>query len=447
MNILHYVLGLPTERHGGSTKYAFDLMYQQQKEGNTVTALCPGDTLTAWGHSNIKYRKSYERMKIYSIKNPVLSPLLFGVRKPSSILKRKTFSFSSFESFYSRVRPNILHIHTFMGLPIEILEFFRSKGVKVVFTSHDYYGICLKVNLITNNGDNCMLPCAERCAVCNTNAPSSLFLKVCNSTLYMYVKRFLSFKSKSLKIIKSLREEPFSSRDRIMGYAELLGYYKKMYSLIDSFHFNSNLSKEVYLKYIPVNRYSVIPITVAGVTDNRVRKYFDEHCVKIAFIGSLKEYKGFPYLRECLMQLYSEKVLNWELQVWANGYIGIDEECNKIHYKGGYKYSDLKNVFENIDLLVVPSVWNETFSLITLEALSYGVPVLVSATVGAKDIISRYDESFVLGSHRELKGKLKSILSEISVLERYNGKIIESEWQYSEETHSRDMMNYYKTVI
>ena len=41
--------------------------------------------------------------------------------------------------------------------------------------------------------------------------------------------------------------------------------------------------------------------------------------------------------------------------------------------------------FKQMDLLIVPSIWKETFSLITLEALSYGIPVLISNNVGAKD--------------------------------------------------------------
>lgn len=57
----------------------------------------------------------------------------------------------------------------------------------------------------------------------------------------------------------------------------------------------------------------------------------------------------------------------------------------KVH--GRYSYADLADIFEETDVLVAPSIWYETFGYTVLEALSFGVPVIVSNTVGAKDII------------------------------------------------------------
>ncbi len=53
-----------------------------------------------------------------------------------------------------------------------------------------------------------------------------------------------------------------------------------------------------------------------------------------------------------------------------------------------YSYSELEGIFENTDVLAVPSVWYETFGYTVLEALSYGVPVIMSDTVGAKDVLA-----------------------------------------------------------
>lgn len=58
----------------------------------------------------------------------------------------------------------------------------------------------------------------------------------------------------------------------------------------------------------------------------------------------------------------------------------------KVHER--YSYKDLENIFEETDILVAPSMWYETFGYTVLEALSYGVPVLISGTVGAKDILA-----------------------------------------------------------
>ena len=52
-----------------------------------------------------------------------------------------------------------------------------------------------------------------------------------------------------------------------------------------------------------------------------------------------------------------------------------------------YAYGELTTIFEQTDVLVAPSIWFETFGFTVLEALSYGVPVIISGTVGAKDIL------------------------------------------------------------
>lgn len=54
-----------------------------------------------------------------------------------------------------------------------------------------------------------------------------------------------------------------------------------------------------------------------------------------------------------------------------------------------YAYTDLDTVFEDVDLLVVPSIWYETFGYVVLEALSHGVPVLMSSNVGSRDILAQ----------------------------------------------------------
>ena len=58
----------------------------------------------------------------------------------------------------------------------------------------------------------------------------------------------------------------------------------------------------------------------------------------------------------------------------------------KVHERG-FSQADLARIFAETDVLVAPSIWYETFGFTVLEAISYGVPVIVSDHVGAKDII------------------------------------------------------------
>ena len=51
---------------------------------------------------------------------------------------------------------------------------------------------------------------------------------------------------------------------------------------------------------------------------------------------------------------------------------------------------NIDTIYSDIDILIVPSKWKETFGLITIEALSYGVKVFVSENVGSKDLLQNH---------------------------------------------------------
>ena len=147
-----------------------------------------------------------------------------------------------------------------------------------------------------------------------------------------------------------------------------------------------------------------------------------------------------------MIKLYTAGFQNWTLSVWG-GIKGQHIECNKIVFRGKYLSRELYSVFAEIDLLIVPSIWNETFSLITLEAFSFGVPVMVSNTVGAKDIVREYDDFFIFKTESELKEKLEIILKDASSLSNYNKKIVNNSWKYSMEIHTEQIRNLYRDIL
>lgn len=113
-----------------------------------------------------------EGIKCYRLVNSTPLPLFYGVKATESFISRK-ISISSFETFLGSFRPEVIHLHTLMGLSNTALKFFKEKGARIIYTSHDYFGICPKVNLINLNGGLCEGPLPERCAVCNNSYISS----------------------------------------------------------------------------------------------------------------------------------------------------------------------------------------------------------------------------------------------------------------------------------
>ncbi|WP_300968646.1 glycosyltransferase, partial [uncultured Duncaniella sp.] len=100
-------------------------------------------------------------------------------------------------------------------------------------------------------------------------------------------------------------------------------------------------------------------------------------------------------------------------------------------------------ILYHLDGTLVPSKCYETFSLVTLESLAHGRPVIVSDHVGAKDIVYEYNPNFIFSSQSELKNILKSILLNPKILIKENEKILSQPWKFSMEKHSQDIFSFY----
>lgn len=189
MRIIHYSLGLYPHRTGGLNRYVTDLIREQIKN-NQVALLYPNGYEWWKKECSISKPQIKDGIVCYRLKNALPLSLLYGIKSPNLFTELK-ISRKSFENFYNDFQPDILHIHTFMGLSEEILQFFKDKGVKLVYTSHDYFGICPKVNFINEKGNICEGPNPERCLRCNRNASSVLYLRLRNSSLVFKIRDYI----------------------------------------------------------------------------------------------------------------------------------------------------------------------------------------------------------------------------------------------------------------
>lgn len=188
MRILHYTLGFSSYRSGGLVKYANDLMQAQMKLGHLVVALYPGGTSLLEKSCHVHWDKTYDGIRSFEMTNPLPVPLMYGVKDTESATNSQNLDSYSFECLLDDVKPEVFHVHTLMGLPLEYLQIVHDLGLRIVYTSHDYFGLCPKVNFINQDGEVCLGASADRCAVCNAHAKSAMFLKVRNAKWVVLLK-------------------------------------------------------------------------------------------------------------------------------------------------------------------------------------------------------------------------------------------------------------------
>ncbi len=414
MRILHYFLGFPPYRTGGLTKYAFDLMETQAEQGETVAALWPGQMRLFHSDIFVKKRRNIGQIENYELINPLPVPLDEGIVQQKSFTKAGEKMV--YRNFLSKLRPDVIHIHTLMGLHRELVVVAREMNIRTVFTTHDYFGICPKVTLyrqgsVCEQDHNC-----EDCVQCNRHALSVKKIWVMQSPAYRYLKD--SFVVKRLR--KRHRRDYFAENTvpqpqisekmnavKSGEYRELREYYCGMLSDIDMIHFNSSVAEMIYKRYIVPKDSKVITITHRGIQDNRqCNKWIPADELRITFLAAPKPFKGFEILKNVLDSLWSSGKKNFKLKVF--GPVGNPSPYMQIS-EGGFQTSQLKDILAETDVVAAPSIWYETFGFTVLEAISYGVPVIVSDHVGAKDIVGTGGIVVAAGSEEALREAILSL--------------------------------------
>lgn len=459
MKILHYTLGLPSAGTGGLPKYSFDLMCAENKLGNDIMLLYPGEYRLR-RNTKIITRGTKKGIKIYEIINPQLVSLLNGVKEPKDYCS--TCNKDIYVMFLKNNKPDVIHIHTLMGLHKEFIESAKELGVKIIFTTHDYYPLCSKVNLLDYKHNICdNFEEGRKCVLCNCNSCSNKHTYIIRSNIYNKFKNSkfnkLFVKLKENKYLMKLRNNDgvqYDSNDydkindeKAKEYVKLRSYYLDMLKLVDYVHFNSNIAKKEFNKYINIEG-EVISISHGDIKDMRVKKSVkNDKELRLTYLGPVDGIKGFYLLKESLEILEKNNINNWILNVYGNSK-KVELNSDKIILNGTYNYSMLEEIFTNTDLMIVPSLWKETFGFIGLEGLSHGVPVIITDNVGMQDIINRGRTGFIVKpTSIEISELIRTLINNPTLLNEINANILKMDFNYTMDVHAEKIINLYMNVI
>ena len=419
MKILHYTLGFQPQRTGGLVKYAEDLMLEQIAQGYQVAALYPGNIRLLSKKVGIK-KVSSRKFECYELLNSLPLALFGGISNPTAFLT--SCDKNVYRTFLEEVQPDIIHIHSFMGLHKEFLEIAKNLNIKVIFTSHDYYGLAPVPHFYFNGVDYSDKNTNLTWNIMSSNALSVEKLRFFQVPFYPTIRKILKLlgknpKSKKNLVIRDVIEE--------QDYSELRHYYNEMFHLIDGYLFNSSLAKNVY----EINEIQPANSIVLSITNSSIKHHqrltATNNKIRVAYIGSDEEYKGYFDFID-----FAETLDRESYEVATYGYFPNEECPSFIEQKGYFTKETIDSVYENIDILIVPSKWKETFGLITVEALSYGVNVFVSENVGSKDLLP---ETHVFKDKEDLLVKIIN-----NQLEKVPLKTMKE--------HVEEVISYYKQV-
>lgn len=455
MVILHYLSGLPPVRGGGMIKYALDLV-EALNSTDDVVMLVPGSI------SIIKNRRKkvriarngcWNNIPLFRIINPLPIPMANGIKDIEWYTQG--CDEQVYLDFLKKISADVIHVHTFMGLHAEFLSAARKMRIPVVYTTHDYFGICPKADLFCGNHvcDSPGLYCDNCCA----NAFGSKRILLEQSTLYRVYRnnnfltrfaqkdflkgKFNTLRSREPVALIALDREPLHPVSS--DYDALLRYYRKMFDDVTFFHFNSSLTKRVYENHLGSISGRVIAVSTKALSDHR-RKRCVGSIIRIGYFGGNTPYKGLGILQSAIDELWGEGVRNINLKVYGNSERKTYDFCS---YYDAFESGDIEKIFDEIDILAVPSMWQETFGMVVPEAISYGIPVLATSNVGSAEYLSI--DSLNIGiitdnSKDSIKKEIKNLAINPKLLSEMNGNILKANIVFDYSKHVTEMERLYE---
>lgn len=418
MKILHITLGVPALRAGGLINYSYSIAKVQHNQGHEVTILYPGHYDLVKKKSRIQKVHKKDGFSVFELVNPSFVAVPLGIKNPELFLKEGNDN--DYRRFLEKIKPDLIHIHTFMGFHGEFFDVLKHYPAPVVYTTHDYYAICPKTSMINEKNELCECGDPKACARCNADCSNSFILQyVLQSRWYPRLKRSSILKNLKKRrknsaavqekkdVIENVKTE-ITSQD-VSKYQKLLNRFEQNLSCVDLVHCNSTVTEQVYNKLLECKKHFVLNISSDGIKDLRqaanILPYHKSGTINIGFIGIRDFHKGYSILRDAGKILY-DKGYKFSISFYGDEF-NIDKArypfCNEM---GMFPHEELPNVCNTIDLMVIPAFWYETFGFATLEAIANGVPVLASSHAGAKDLLKDISEKHVFEPNAEQLAEL-----------------------------------------
>lgn len=243
-----------------------------------------------------------------------------------------------------------------------------------------------------------------------------LFLK--NIIVFKPATVYIAITAKGLGFYKDL---PIAILAKIFGKKLVLHYHNKGVALYQNKTIDNVLYKLLFKntkvillserlyddvrKYVKKKDLFYCPNGIP-VIDDTVPITIEHEVPQILFLSNLIESKGVFVLLDALKILKRKGVCFFCNLVGGEGDISnhiLNDKINKLELTDVVKYHGKKygrdklNLFNQADLFVFPTFYhNETFGLVNLEAMMFGLPVISTNEGGIPDIVKHNETGFIV---------------------------------------------------
>lgn len=182
----------------------------------------------------------------------------------------------------------------------------------------------------------------------------------------------------------------------------------------------------------------------ADVTNRRVRRPVDGS-LNVGFIGALAPHKGI----RTLLSVFETTPPTWHLTVAGAGPLAGELESaasssTNISFLGHISGEEKERFFRSLDVLAIPSEWEEPAALVGTEAAARGIPLVVSDRGGIPELPAA--RVFRARDAAALRGALDWYAADASRVEDVSRELLEHAEELSWDTHMRGLLEVLETA-
>lgn len=314
----------------------------------------------------------------------------------------------AFEREMDEFKPDLVHIHHLTGLSTTIIEAVKARGLPLVITLHDFWMQCPRGQRMTNGLSLCETIDRTNCLSCLSKLWPNYFKDRENEPTIVDLRGQLSPAS-------------LAEFDRHMTYA---------LNLCDVVVAPSAFHAERIQDFpIDPDRVVALPHGLSPIAGLKPRDT-GKKPTRIGYLGSVIPVKGVHVLIEAFMKLgrrdlslhiHGEVMRHHEDLTYGARLQAQARRAPNIHFHGGYVVQDLQKLLSELDILVVPSIWWETYCLTIREGLMAGIPVVASDLGALREALDGERDGLLFrpGDADHLKQRLTELIDQPEVYARY----------------------------
>ncbi|MFT4959088.1 MAG: glycosyltransferase involved in cell wall biosynthesis [Paracoccaceae bacterium] len=463
-------------RGGGVSVYQHNLIHALDDEGNNdCYFLSSGisydmfSTAPRW--ARIKHGPNEGRRRRFEIINSgVLAPAHHSFGKDTQLEHPDTTKV--FFDFIRKHGPfDVVHFNNLEGLPAEVLALKEHwPDTRVVFSLHNYYPICPQVNLWHQERENCLdFDGGRKCEHCLPLQHDDRIIRLANAVAFSLKKRGVRPGSKLfdrgfgpsmrvagrlVKVYKgrfSREAAPVKKDNKLLQRVEL-GHHKyarrreRMVSLINT-HCDTVLCVSGRVAQVAERFGIAATLLQTSYIGTRHAEKFEQTSppaeiikadgtLTLAYLGYMRHDKGFFFLLDALESLPSKSAKRVNVviasrlidQPTMDRILQLSETLASVQFADGYSHDQLDDLLDDVDLGLVPVLWEDNLPQVAIEMHARHIPLLTSNLGGAQELGNCPDLVYTAGDTKDFALKIANVL---------DGKVdMKSYWKSAMAPHS-----------